>query len=244
MILATWCISNNFGDKLTWWMIKQITGEAPAWVTYDDPRPHYMGAGSILNLASPSTVVWGSGLASGSDIVNKDARILALRGPLSGSVARAAGAIVPEVYGDPAMLLPRLMPHHGCPTDDLGIICHYIDRADAPKIAGARYIDVFADIEDIATDICCCRHIISSSLHGLIAADAYGIPTAWAKGTPLPGDDTKFYDHMEAVHAVADPMDLRSLDGWKASRVIDAMPRRTPKYDATPLADSCPFGTI
>jgi pyruvyltransferase len=244
MTLAAWCISQNFGDRLTWWMIRHITGLAPAWVPFDDPRPHYVVAGSVLNHATATSTVWGAGLASASDGVTKAATILATRGPLSAAIARSFGASVPDVYGDPAMLLPRLMPRTHGPTRRLGVVCHYIDQSDAPAVAGAAYINVLDDVADVIASICDCEHIVSSSLHGMIVADAYGIPAAYAKGQNIGGDGMKFDDHMLATGELVAPIELSFLHGMTAEQVIDFMPRRRVEYDPEPLAACCPFGTI
>jgi pyruvyltransferase len=45
-----------------------------------------------------------------------------------------------------------------------------------------------------------CRKIISSSLHGLIIAEAYGIPTEWRDwGGGVIGDGWKFFDYYSAT---------------------------------------------
>ena len=40
-----------------------------------------------------------------------------------------------------------------------------------------------------------CKHIISSSLHGLICSDSLGIPNRWIKLSQLLGNDFKFKDY-------------------------------------------------
>ncbi|WP_419539051.1 polysaccharide pyruvyl transferase family protein [Micrococcus yunnanensis] len=53
-----------------------------------------------------------------------------------------------------------------------------------------------------------CSAVISTSLHGLIVADALGVPAAWATADPpLIGGDFKFRDHESVV------------SGWRARRV-------------------------
>ncbi|WP_156383835.1 hypothetical protein [Methylobacterium sp. Leaf456] len=45
-----------------------------------------------------------------------------------------------------------------------------------------------------------CRRILSSSLHGLILAHAYGIPATWLKISDRPlGDDFKFRDYWASI---------------------------------------------
>mgnify|MGYP000288702261 CR=1 FL=1 len=48
---------------------------------------------------------------------------------------------------------------------------------------------------NVAKEITKCRSIISSSLHGIIAAHAYNIPAAWVNFGIMKGDGIKFEDH-------------------------------------------------
>ena len=55
----------------------------------------------------------------------------------------------------------------------------------------------------VIRDIASCGAILSSSLHGLVVADSYGIPAAWTSGSPpLTGGDFKFQDYASAFHGL------------------------------------------
>lgn len=59
-----------------------------------------------------------------------------------------------------------------------------------------RIIDPRLPIEDFVNQLCSCEYIFSSSLHGLIIADAYNIPNKRAIfGNKLIGGDFKFNDY-------------------------------------------------
>jgi pyruvyltransferase len=52
----------------------------------------------------------------------------------------------------------------------------------------------------VVREISRCRHLLSTSLHGLVVADSYGIPAAWARLSPdLIGATYKFHDHESVV---------------------------------------------
>ena len=68
------------------------------------------------------------------------------------------------------------------------------------------FIDILREetkITEFIDDICSCEKIISSSLHGIIIANAYGIPAKWfiIDNLPLEGSPyKKFYDYFISVN--------------------------------------------
>ena len=48
--------------------------------------------------------------------------------------------------------------------------------------------------------ICSCERILSSSLHGIITSDAYGVPNCWIELTgKISGGHFKYYDYASSV---------------------------------------------
>src|SRR5690606_38287819 len=132
-------------------------------------------------------------------------RIHAMRGPLSAGVARRQGLQVPDVYGDPALLFPLLYTPQRSAEHQLGIIPHYADR-QSPHVArlgalpGVDVIDITAGITEVPDRIARCTAIASSSLHGMILADAYGIPSTWIElSDQVEGSGFKFRDYLAGV---------------------------------------------
>jgi pyruvyltransferase len=200
----------NVGDALTPWLIKRLGLHEAAWVPPSTDLKHYIVTGSVLNWATKHSIVWGAGLASWKDEVNIQADIRAVRGPLSLMRLRSMGwndSVV--VLGDPALLLPKLVikdgrRHHG----KLGIVPHYVDVArfaddNAERALSERnavLIDPLLPVEEFCQQVAACSRVVSSSLHGLIIADAYGVPNQWAKfGDSIGGDGMKYWDHSAAV---------------------------------------------
>lgn len=107
----------------------------------------------------------GSGHAHESD---HNFNVLAARGQLTAS---NLGVQVP--LGDLGLLASRIWPKQ--PTKyNVGIVRHYVDTDDYGF--GDVIIDASAPAEQVIKQISACRVILSSSLHGLIVADSYGIP--------------------------------------------------------------------
>ena len=245
---AYWCMSSNFGDVLTPWMMERLTGEPPIWVNHDVTFSHDVWVGSILNWANEHAVVWGAGLGSITDQVNPKAKILAVRGPLSAFRARMCGAEVPEVYGDPALCLPYFLPKPK-PNNVVAIVPHYVDYyrvwsvyKDKPEY---RIVNPLRPVEEAVFAISSARAVVSSSLHGLIVADAYKIPCAWAQfSDSIGGDGMKYVDHLQAVGKLkvgewARPVDCREEvfkgeDFWEKHYKVAT-------YDPAALWAACPI---
>ncbi len=203
-----WYLSNNFGDSLNHYMIKKMSGNRiPVWVEAKNPCEKIMAIGSILNNEVENAIVWGSGVAFSTDIIPPKTKILAVRGKLTGKLCEEQEVAFDKVYGDPCMILPRLYtPKVKKKKYKLGIIPHYIDtktvcdrfgvgneRLDEHKI---KIINILDEVEDFVDSISECDKIISSTLHGLIVSNAYGIPAQWVKFSDnIGGDDFKYRDY-------------------------------------------------
>ncbi|MCA9712098.1 MAG: hypothetical protein KDK70_40050, partial [Myxococcales bacterium] len=64
-VAAYWCripSRPNFGDALTPWIIRRITGVHPRHRRPDEAGRTLMVTGSIIAAAGPRTTVWGSGI--------------------------------------------------------------------------------------------------------------------------------------------------------------------------------------
>ncbi len=129
-------------------------------------------------------------------------QVHATRGPFSADSLRKHGIYAPEVFGDPVYFLPRLWPMKDVEkTHELGVVLHLSEldvrgKKGQPKPEFIRYkipsgltgeiriINMYSgkrpeDIERKISAIVSCKAILSTSLHGLVIADAYGIPGAW-----------------------------------------------------------------
>lgn len=189
----------NLGDVLTPAILRGLGVEA-RWTPHQ--RADLLAIGSIIRFARPGQSVWGSGAMRRSDPVSPRARYLAVRGPFTRDSILRDGGTCPEVYGDPALLVSRF---HDRPVEkrhDVGVVPHYVDERDVRrKHRGLSVISPLrANPLEVVDEIRACRAILSSSLHGIIVAHAYGIPAAWVRfSDKLNGDDVKFADYAASV---------------------------------------------
>ena len=203
-------MKENYGDLLSKYIVEKISAEKVKWVHpkkqpwYRFDKTNYLGIGSILAHASKNSIVWGSGIIDQNHPIEK-ADFRAVRGPKTRERLLALGYKCPEIYGDPALLLPKYFNPKVEKKYKVGIVPHYVDFEGVTRQFRNQeeiiVIDMLTkDIESTTREILSCEKIISSSLHGLIVAHAYGIPAAWVQfSDKIFGDGIKFRDYFLSV---------------------------------------------
>ena len=184
----------NLGDQLSPQILKWICGAPPIWVDHAYSRK-ILSTGSILDALAPGDTVWGSGLMRDIAVTPPPGvSFLAVRGPLTRMRIRGD---VPDVYGDPALLLPAFHAPPVVKRYGVGVVPHYVDLPRVERLDPAiRLIDVRKPWSEVVSQIRECEVILSSSLHGLIVAEAYGIPAGWIRiSDRVLGGRFKFNDH-------------------------------------------------
>lgn len=159
-------------------------------------------------MANYKSVIWGTGIIS--DEPNFKNRIKchsvkAVRGRLTEKILIDKGVISPEsvILGDPGLLMPNYYLPQIPKKRKVGVIPHYID-SNCPYIKDSddvMIIDVKQSPESFINDILMCEFIVSSSLHGLILADSYGIPNKWVSfSDKITGGFFKFHDYYSTTN--------------------------------------------
>jgi pyruvyltransferase len=170
----------------------------------------YLAIGSIISRANAKSIVWGAGAfgTETKDSFNVQATYQAVRGPLTRNLLRIYGIQCPAIYGDPALLLPLVFNPEVEKRFKVGIILRWAEKDwnEVQVSDDVKKIYLGTDnVEDTLQDILSCERIISSSLHGIILADAYGIPSAWLSSTTPKGLEFKFYDYFLSVNKLQKP---------------------------------------
>lgn len=218
---------------------------------YDD----YLCIGSIISwMTSSKSIIWGSGVVYPNQKLKfKPKEVLAVRGPLTRKYLLEQGVSCPEIYGDPALLFPRYYKVTYSNNEDdklytLGIIPHFRDKNNPliQKLEDNKDV-LIIDVTNITPwhkfidQITSCRYIVSSSLHGIILSDAYGVPNAWIEFKNGERKRFAFMDYMMSVGRSEEegfPIDenitietlVRECQKWKG---ID--------IDLDKLMSVCPF---
>ena len=192
---VSFCRFNNFGDKLNTIILDKYVGKYQ--IVPNNDKCKLMPLGSILETSTTGDMIWGSGM-----MYNKEyqapayTEILSVRGPLTRDLIK--GVNVPEIYGDPALLLPLIYHPNIKKIHKVGYIPHYIDKGIWTE---GFIIDVQQDTYKVIDDILSCERIVSSCLHGLIVSEAYGIPATWVElSNNVLGSGFKFRDYASSTN--------------------------------------------
>lgn len=170
-----WNARQNFGDLLTPLLLKRFTGLDSELTTPENSNLVMVGS-AIDKLPEYWTgVIAGAGKLHETPQRLNNASILAVRGPLT---AKALGRKV-EVFADAGLLANELVPLEDRQYN-LGIVPHWSDKKLEHDPRFAKFdpliIRVNADPLEVIKQIGLCKKIVSSSLHGIILADAFQIP--------------------------------------------------------------------
>ena len=238
----------NFGDALNTYILGKLS-KKPVVLCHDTKNEeHYMAIGSIANWATSKSIVWGTGIASREDKIPHGAKILMTRGPLTAIVARQCGYDEITTFGDPALVLPRLYNPKIEKKFKVGFIPHYTDmefffNQKENLFPEYKFINVFDHTEKVIGDILSCEKIVSSSLHGLIVADAYGIPNLYCKmDNKIGGDGMKYDDHFQSVGILPyKPFHIESLLKMSNVDLFNLITDRKPQIDIDKMLKCCPF---
>lgn len=213
---------------------------------------------------------------------NTEFNVYATRGPRSAATFRSAGIEAPDIFGDPVWLLPRIWPLDDVEkTHDLGVILHISElteqrpgvsyrpdyiRYDIPEEWAGRIkiINTYSDATPEAmrakvAEILSCRRIVSTSLHGLVICETYGIPCAWfatygvgdGEGAQLEIDDPEskidhriadFYAGLGRTTINAYLQDRLLKSDWNSIiRFVDRRWRPVEGYDGDALLRAFPL---
>ncbi|NGM63425.1 polysaccharide pyruvyl transferase family protein [Sphingobacterium sp. SGG-5] len=248
--------TKNFGDALGTPIVEFLSGKKvlpskniSRFVFHSLGFKNYAVVGSILQWVKNNCIVWGAGFISDKNCgkISKPASVLAVRGPKSREIYLNHNIQCPEIYGDPALLLPLMYYPRHSKRFKFGIIPHYYDY-DHPWVSKMRkrndvlVIDlmVFTNYQLIVDQILSCENILSTSLHGIIVADAYRIPNLHITlSDKIFGGDFKFQDYYLSVnrkqHIAVSPI-LLDIDTIEIEK-------EDIKIDLRKLIAICPFVT-
>lgn len=220
----------NLGDYLGFvvveFMLEKRGKELDSWVSR---RKHMNSIGSNIFSGYQRSTIWGSGV---HHVLTKSFRFLhrypfrkldvrAVRGPLTRDILLQYGHKCPEVYGDPAILMPFIYQPKVTETNEILVIPQYrtenIFRTDHPelKMISMNTNDYKSVIDAIASS----NKVITSSLHAVILADCYGVPSVLYRGLSKKVD-FKYLDY----YASTGRYDIHIADTFEEACTMEPLP--------------------
>lgn len=248
----------NFGDDLNLYLLSALSKRKIVFYDYSlickiFHKKRILAIGSILGeWINDKCIIWGAGSQLDCDHAPyTHPEIRAVRGPKTRDWLLKSGIQCPAIYGDPALLLPKIYNPQIATKKNIGLIPHILDENSEELSLFLQFhqdvkvisLSNYKKWEDVINELCSCKMIISSSLHGLIISDAYNIPNLWVKIKHSLGGKGyfKFIDYFLSVgRHEEEPLDLTKLTYEK-----DVL-RYSNQYhgisiDLKKIIDACPF---
>lgn len=256
VLLVDWVnrgpVTKNWGDKIAPTLVDRLSGKQVVNVRdviTTGNKPVYTTIGSMLGtVRARNLVVWGSGFVDTSHSLQvRPRQICAVRGPLTRQRLLDSGVECPDIVGDPALLYSMFYRPQVSKDYRLGVLAHWRDQ-DLPAVRrlvdndGTRFIDITAGLEEVADQINSCERVASSSLHGMVAGDGYGVPSMWVRFSDRPyGDGFKFRDYLASVGRSSESDPLMVTVDTSIDEVLERFVDYEIDIDLDAFVQSCPF---
>lgn len=205
---------------------------------------------------------WGPGFMYNSSLASPTTEVVfATRGPHTYNAFMKSPELSPvskvnPVFGDVGSLLSWFyQPHDQSKKHSLCLIPHYADdrRSFVKRIKewwnGTYHIlNILDPLFDIVDGLVQCEFVLSSSLHGLIFSDSYGIPNAHMKYLDSVGGGAfKFNDYFASAKRTRETLDMADEAWWtRPGEVARFAQRQKESYDPSgihmmPYWRACPM---
>ncbi len=252
----------NWGDDINYYFLREIINQPVVLfnrtsLAFRLKLRNYLVIGSTIDmLCTRNTEVWGAGIIDGNKPLEaKPKRVYAVRGPLTRAKLLSEGVDCPEIYGDPVLLTPLYYQPRIYKRYKYGILSHVSNQTIVETLlfngrslsecedVRIIYLGQYTHWHDLIDQVCECETILSSSLHGLIIAEAYHIPNVWIEfGKPLIGGHFKFHDFFLSMHQDRkEPVVIKGVNLPLEVIVSEASEWKRGSINLQPLIDACPF---
>ena len=237
---SRWNLGDSLGYVVTSYMLEKRGLSLNNWV---EKRRHFGCIGSYVFTSFQHLTIWGGGLLCKPDLFKSwflrlkmfrypfskyDFR--AVRGPLTREQVLKYGHKCPKVYGDPAILMPFIYTPQCEVTHELLVIPQFYTEA----VFREKHPDLYMvsmntnDYKSVIDAIASSKKVITSSLHGIILAEAYGVPAVFFRGLGK-REDFKYMDYYYSTNR----FDVKIAESFEDALVMEPLPLP----DLKPLQD-------
>ena len=167
----------------------------------------FFTVGSVLHMTRAGDHVWGTGMNPYRQKFRPSRlNIHALRGKLTASSVSEVNhaSAVKAAIGDPGLFISFFVSKDGDTRHHECFVPHAHDEKLARELYNGTIISVKNSWKEVTKAISACKFVASSSLHGLVVADALGIPSRWfqfSNGTKtrVTEGTFKYEDYFSAI---------------------------------------------
>lgn len=166
--------------------------------------------GSNVFSSYQNAVIWGAGSGANDELRNKSQRVLqhyplrrldvrAVRGPLTRQILLKYGQTCPEIYGDPAILMPLIYaPSNRIKKRKVLVIPQFLYEVEIRnKYPQYEMVSMNTNnYKNTIDEIVASERVVTSSLHAIILAESYGVPAVYFKSLPK---EIKFRDYYSST---------------------------------------------
>ncbi len=239
-----WIKGQNFGDYLSLIVVGEIARKKKLRIRSDvEGSKRLFAAGSILHFAGNGDVVWGSGIngkISKERHVFNELDVRMVRGKLTAEFLRKRGINVPEVYGDPVLLLPFLFPGlTRNPRKGKIIFIPNLNEMNSRRnklSSSINFVSPFVYWFKILNEILASELVLSSSLHGIIAAEAFNVPVRFM----MPAEPETLFKYQDYYTGTKRDLDVKSVKYEKEVRKTSGIEMPPPVFDRSAIVGSFP----
>ena len=176
-------------------------------------KKHLYTVGSNIFGSGPkgnyqNATIWGSGVlkeplkreAFFQRLSHRKLDIRAVRGPLTKKVLESFGHTCPSVFGDPAILMPLIYNPDKAKVRKHSVVLQFLHEKRFKKHYPDEYIISMNtnDYKFVIDEIVSSELIYTSSLHGIILSEAFGVPAIPFRGLSK-AIDFKYMDYYSST---------------------------------------------
>ncbi|MDF1832352.1 MAG: polysaccharide pyruvyl transferase family protein [Porticoccaceae bacterium] len=239
----------NFGDFLSLVVSGEIINRSKTRINCKKEN-FLFTIGSILHFAKNESVIWGSGIngkAPDCDYKFKELDVRMVRGKITEELLTSRGIKVGNsTYGDPALLLPTLFPKLKS-SSKIGkaIAIPNLNELDICTKLAPKSIDVISPLlhwRYILKEILSCEIVLTSSLHGLILAEAFNVPVRLYK--PSTSETLlKYKDYLSGTGR-ENQIDIVAPTFYEAFSIHDGASFTQPLFDPKEMLNTFPYDIL
>ena len=233
----------NFGDELSQRIVAEVSGRRVRWAP---PESAVITAiGSVVEHVAGANgpgVIWGSGIRSPDSAPSgwanrRPARFLAVRGVLTRD---ALGLDASTPLGDPGLIVRAVYPR-STRARGIVVIPHFLafgspDARRQMAVArsrGMRVMPPSAGYERICEEVSGAELVLTSSLHGMVVADALDRPVQLVSFGRTAEPSFKFADYQSVFGLSSTFVSLTDVLDGRIAEVSESAAERSQNVTAT-----------